>query len=100
MAQVREHPWVTGKPLPLPAENGYSSSHKDLADEEHLVYRGFGSGPAAWDMLHEQEMLDDDEPVYRSLGNHFDDAGGSVEGVKQPPMLKKQKGSRLLIPKG
>lgn len=99
MAQVREHPWITGKPMPQaqPVWNGA------YPEEENLVYRGFGNngamgangfgnGMGAWDAGYEQEMLDD-EPVYRSCGASLMDAAGEEEmEYAAPPMLAKQKG--------
>ena len=57
MAQVREHPWVTGKPTE-PKDQGSYTTH-DIVDDEGPVYRGMGALPSTFDG--EEIPLDDED---------------------------------------
>ncbi len=60
MAQCREHPWVTGKPIE-PKEQGAFNPQHEIVGEDGPVYRGMGAVPSTWE--DGATAMDDDEPV-------------------------------------
>lgn len=86
MAQCREHPWVTGKPLEISLDQGSYDPHQMIDGEDGPVYRGMGAVPSTWE--DGAAPMDDDMPVYRSLLGVM---GAPVEGATLPG-LTRQKG--------
>jgi len=93
MAQLKEHPWVSGKPLEEPKDQG-SYSTADIVNEYSPVYRGMGELPSTWESA---QLMDEEQPVYRSLGAGLEDFGDDL--ILPPPglpTLKRQCGASNL----
>mmetsp|Transcript_20656 Transcript_20656/g.52602 ORF Transcript_20656/g.52602 Transcript_20656/m.52602 type:complete len:420 (-) Transcript_20656:327-1586(-) len=65
MAEVRDHPWVTGVKPAEPNDQGSYNTHDMVGEDDEPVYRGMGALPSEFEA---DAMVDDDAPVYRSLG--------------------------------
>jgi hypothetical protein len=75
MAQCREHPWVTGKPLEISLDQGSYNPHQMIDGEDGPVYRGMGAVPSTWE--DGAAPMDDEVPVCKHAAKRADVAAAA-----------------------
>jgi len=88
MGDLRMHPWVQGTTFADSAGADQGNFNiSDTVGEEGTMYRGFNGN---MDFANDA-MMDEDEPVYRSLGMVEDDAADEAAEAAPMPSLGRQR---------
>jgi len=84
MGDLRTHPWVLNTTFAASAGADQGTFNmSDTVGEEGMLYRGFNGN---MDFAPTDAMMDDDEPVYRSLGMEEEDAADEAEPAPMPSL--------------